>query len=129
MNRHKAVRFALFLNLLGGVLLFYSIQVTSSKISIVNGVDGSTSLCWNNLAFISASPNGRWVIAGPCPVAANRQQTAVIATEHPTFIRLGFLLVLIGFLIQYWFERDDPLLPRPERRRQQRRLDFHKKFK
>ena len=124
-GRHKVARFALFLNLLGGVLLFWSIQLTSSKISVVTGTDGSTSLCWENRSFVTAFSNGGWSMAGPCPTASLRQQTAVISTEHPNFIRIGFLFIFVGFLIQYWLERPDPALPRPERRRQYM-LEFKK---
>jgi hypothetical protein len=117
-KRHKLARFALFLNLFGGVLLFYSIQLASSKISVVTGTDGSTSLCWENRSFITARPNGSWGMAGPCPTASVRQETAVITTEHPTFIKIGFFFLLVGFFIQFWLEREEPLLPRAERRRQ-----------
>jgi hypothetical protein len=125
VDRHKVARFALFLNLLGGVLLFYSIQITSSKISIVTGVDGSTSLCWQDQSFITAFPNHTFTVAGSCPVAASKQATAVISTEHPKFIDFGFLCLFGGFLIQYILERPEPILPRPERRRQYM-LEFKK---
>jgi hypothetical protein len=77
-------------------------------------------LCYENQSFITAAPNGAFSIAGPCPKAALRQPAAVISTEHPNFIRLGFFFLFVGFLIQYWLERPEPLLPRPERRRQLR---------
>jgi hypothetical protein len=124
-ERHKVARFALFLNLLGGVLLFYSIQITSSKISIVTGLDGSTSMCWQDQSFITAFPNHTFTVAGKCPDSASKQPTAVISTEHPNFITLGFLCLFVGFSIQYILERPEPKLPRPERRRQYM-LEFKK---
>jgi len=124
-ERHRVARFASFLNLLGGVLLFYSIQITSSKILVVTGVDGSTSLCWQDQAFLTAFPNHTFTVAGKCHDPASKQATAVISTEHPNFITFGFLCLLVGFFIQYVLERPEPKLPRPERRRQYM-LDFKK---
>lgn len=112
LPRHRTARFALFLNFVGTVLLFYSIQITSGKVSIVTGADGSTALCIGPRAFITLLPNGAANLIGPCPESILRASTAIITTEHPGFITFGFALLFFGFIIQYSLERPEQALPR-----------------
>jgi len=37
-----------------------------------------------------------------CPTSEDDRPAAVVNTEHPRFITLGFLMILTGFIIQYF---------------------------
>ena len=39
--------------------------------------------------------------SGGCPTAADDRRAAVVNTEHPLFVTIGFLLTIFGFVIQF----------------------------
>ena len=115
---------ALFLNLVGTALLFYSFQATSSDIRLVtapidpnqrripatvvaggpgNLGDKQYALCVNNYTLLSsdAASGVRFGVRG-CPSWQNAKPAAVVNIEHPTFEGLGFFLLMFGFALQYF---------------------------
>jgi hypothetical protein len=122
-SSRKWQQFALFLNLLGTALLFYSFQATSSDFKLVTakpeasvldkdpyaiqatGVGNGTTnyaLCVNNYTLImSDAKSGVSVGHHGCPDWEHARPAAVVSIEHPRFEGLGFLLLMAGFFIQY----------------------------
>jgi hypothetical protein len=94
-------RVALFFNLLGTVILFFSFQATSSKIRIITTSDQSeTALCVDREAlFVITKTN--WRIGGqPCPELEHARPAAVVNVERPSLVTVGFVILAAGFLIQ-----------------------------
>jgi hypothetical protein len=109
-SNRKWQQFALFLNLVGTALLFYSFQATSSDFRLVTATDHSAvageskqyALCVNNYTLIQTdSRTGVLLGHASCPDWAHARPAAVVNIEHPAFEGLGFVLLLLGFLIQY----------------------------
>lgn len=108
-SNRKWMQFALILNLLGSVALFYSFQATSSNIKLVsvktNSALGSyeqSALCVYGKSMMTATQTGGWTIGGgPCPDWEHAKAAAVVNIEHPALEGIGFLLLVAGFLMQY----------------------------
>jgi hypothetical protein len=104
----KWAQFALILNLLGTVALFYSFQATSSNFRLVTVEDKSvlgngeqSALCVYGHAMMTAGRSGGWSIGGgPCPDWEHARAAAVVNIEHPTFEGLGFICLAAGFFVQ-----------------------------
>ncbi|MFY9939530.1 MAG: hypothetical protein WAK33_21790 [Silvibacterium sp.] len=105
------MQFALSLNLLGTVALFYAFQATSSNFklvtvkdrSVLGGTQEQSAICIYGRALIVQNEGGSWSFGGgsPCPDWQHAKAAAVVNIEHPTFEGLGFALLLTGFLLQY----------------------------
>jgi hypothetical protein len=98
------MRFALVLNLLGTLLLFFSFQATSSNVRIVKASDGETAFCVDNRALMVGLPNGGVAIGLPRnPICSleNSRAIAVVNIEHPILVTMGFLILSAGFLLQF----------------------------
>lgn len=93
---------ALILNLIGTFVVFFSFQATSSNIKIVTDpIKHETSLCVDNKAIMTAIPGGGVGIGGKiCPAWEQARPAAVVNTERPGFVTVGFLLIAAGFFLQ-----------------------------
>lgn len=108
-SNRKWQQFALILNLLGTLLLFFSFQATSSDFKLVTAKEPSVfgtitryALCVNNYTLIeSDSRHGIIMGHASCPSWEQARPAAVVNIEHPTFEGIGFILLLAGFLLQY----------------------------
>jgi hypothetical protein len=105
----KWQRAALALNLLGTVILFYSFQATSSDIRLVTApsaqypYEKQYAICAENRALVVSSPNGGLMMGlNTCPNWENSRPAAVVNIEHPNFEGLGFVLLITGFVLQYF---------------------------
>jgi hypothetical protein len=106
----KWTRIALALNVGGTLILFFSFQATSSSFRLIrrpisNGLfrnEYDYEICVEDYTFLST--NKRGIILGHegCPVASDDRPAAVVNTEHPNFITLGFLMIFSGFFIQFF---------------------------
>ena len=128
LSNPKWQKAALLLNLAGTIILFYSFQATSSDFRLVtapyvpsprplNSSGGMLpnrfirplagtkqyALCVNNYTLIAsdASSSIRLGLVG-CPSWENAKPAAVVNIEHPTFEGFGFILLIIGFTLQYF---------------------------
>ena len=109
-SNRKWQQFALFLNLVGTAVLFYSFQATSSDFKLVTDVSESAiggeikqyALCVNNYTLLETDSH-RSVSIGHqgCPNWQSARPAAVVNVEHPAFIEIGFITLLLGYLIQY----------------------------
>ena len=97
------------LNLAGAVLLWLSFQATSSNLKIVTTIDHRTALCSGGRALIVDDPihHGTSFGLSRCPEWENARPAAVVNVELPFLVTLGFILLLLGFLVQY-FSIPDP---------------------
>lgn len=96
-------KFALVLNLVGTILLFFSFQATSSNVKIVTTMDThDTALCIEGRVLVEATGRGGYVIGGSkCPDWQNARPAAVVNIERPFMVTIGFLLLTAGFFFQY----------------------------
>lgn len=95
-------RIALFCNLLGTVVLFLSFQATSSDLKLVTTSNGSVALCVNKQEILQSVPGtSGFAFGGECPEWEHAKAAAVVTIERPFLITIGFVLVSLGFLLQY----------------------------
>jgi len=102
---------ALLLNLCGTLLLFWSFQATSSDFKLVTSKTAGEqyALCVNDYTVISSDGmNGIHLGHRGCPNWEGAKPAAVVNIEHPFFEGLGFVLLLAGFLLQFFS------IPQPE---------------
>jgi hypothetical protein len=108
-SNRKWQQIALILNLAGTALLFYSFQATSSDFRLVTATTHSVmgefhqyALCVNNYTVVETdSQHGIRLGQINCPDWAHSKPAAVVNIEHPTFVGIGFIILLAGFLLQY----------------------------
>jgi hypothetical protein len=98
-SNRKWMRIALFLNLLGTVLLYLSFQATSSTVKIVRTTDGRTALCMGEIGVFANKGNVVEFGLG-CPDPTNARPIAIVTVEKPALIYIGFALLTLGFLTQ-----------------------------
>ena len=105
----KWTRIALVLNLFGALLLFYSFQATSSSFRLIKrpsaffNEEYEYDICVEDYTLLSTNARSSMSIGhAGCPAAANDRRAAVVNTEHPLFITLGFLSIIIGFIIEFF---------------------------
>lgn len=110
-------KLAAALNLVGAVLLWLSFQATSSNLRIVTTADHRTALCAGGRALIVDDPihGGTGYGIARCPEWENARPAAVVNVELPFLVTLGFILLLLGFIVQYFS------IPGPETVEQLRR--------
>ncbi len=111
-SNRKWQQFALFLNLVGTAMLFYSFQATSSDIRLVTATSRSVlsaeplkqyALCVNNYTMIETDSRSSVRIgSNGCPDWEKSKPAAVVNVEHPRFVGLGFVILMAGFLLQYF---------------------------
>lgn len=100
------MRFALLLNLFGTGMLFFSFQATSSNVRIIRSPDGVTAFCVGDFALVGgsadASSGRRGISMGfTCPDVKDSRAIAVVNIEHPILVTIGFLVLVLGFLLQF----------------------------
>ncbi len=103
-------RIALVSNLLGTLLLFYSFQATSSSFRLIkrstsdiSGVPSEYAICVEDYTLLSTDAHGSMILGSlGCPKNKDDRPAAVVNTEHPLFITFGFLLIVFGFICQFF---------------------------
>jgi hypothetical protein len=106
----KWTRVALALNLGGTLVLFFSFQATSSAFRLIRrpistGIfrtEYDYEICVEDFTLLATNKHGVMFGHYGCPVAPDDRPAAVVNTEHPNFITLGFLMILAGFFIQFF---------------------------
>jgi hypothetical protein len=83
------------------VLLFLSFQATSSNIKIVSTGDKRTALCVNGRGLFVIHEDGGMDMGTACPEWENARPAAVVNVEKPFWVTLGFIIISLGFLLQY----------------------------
>lgn len=94
------MRFALFCNLLGTLLIFLSFQALSSNVKLLKS-NNETAICASGTAIVEAT-NSIVTGSGPCTDWPQAKATTLVSVEHPRTVALGFVLLLLGFFLQ-WF--------------------------
>jgi hypothetical protein len=97
------MRFALFCNLVGAVFLFLSFQAASSNFRLVTDKWGDSALCVKDRVLVQAMVNGGFKVGSmACPQFEDAKPVAVVTIELPWLAYLGFILTLIGFVLQFF---------------------------
>jgi hypothetical protein len=82
-----------------GILLFYSLTITSSPFKPIVTTDG-VHLCFNGKLLVAGFGGPLVLSSDPCPGWDAGKPAALVSTERPSFIPLGFALLGISFLLQ-----------------------------
>lgn len=97
------MRLALTLNLIGTLALFFSFQATSSDFRLVSTSTGSLSqysICIHDFTLLMTDGHSEVELGHQgCPTENNRP-AAVVNTELPWLVSLGFVFGAAGFVIQ-----------------------------
>jgi hypothetical protein len=94
------MRFALFCNLLGTLLIFLSFQAMSSNVKLLSS-NNTTAVCAYGEALMITS-NSNVAVGGHCPDLPQARASTLLSVDHPRTAILGFSLMLLGFFLQ-WF--------------------------
>jgi hypothetical protein len=90
---------AAIFGLAAGILLFYSLTITSSPFKPIMTVDGA-HLCFDG-KLLAAGYGGPLVLTSdPCPGWDKGKPAALVSAEHPNFIRWGLFLLGTSFFLQ-----------------------------
>lgn len=105
---------ALFLNLIGTILVALSFQATSSDFRLVSAhgydVQGrpaspyatAYAICVNNYTIAATDSQNTFAMGGRnCPDWDNSRPSAVVTSEYPWLLYFGLVATMLGFLIQF----------------------------
>jgi hypothetical protein len=98
---------ALVANILGTAALFYSFQATSSAFRFIKRDLGNSQyeyrICADEKTLSQVDTMGNTRMSfGPCPLALDPRSAAIVTIEHQSFVSLGFGLLGLGFVIQFF---------------------------
>jgi hypothetical protein len=68
----------------------------------VMGVFTEYAICVNNFTLLETTGHSVGIGHIGCPTSEDDRPAAVVNTEHPRFITTGFLMIVAGFMIQYF---------------------------
>lgn len=103
MTLTQLARTSAVLNLLGSFLVFLSFQATSTDLLLVtskNVGDKTAAFCVRDKALFGLTPTGGLSMGYACPQGESVKPTAVVNTDSPWMSNLGWLLLIIGFVLQ-----------------------------
>jgi len=82
--------------------VFHSFQATSTSLILVTEKNGAMSFCVGNNAMFTAIPGpGHGLQMGhECPQGIDAKPAAIVNTDSPIEATLGWLLLLLGFVLQ-----------------------------
>ncbi|WP_157477243.1 hypothetical protein [Granulicella tundricola] len=65
--------------------------------------DREFSICVEDYTLLSTNARGGVMMGhSGCPKGEDDRPAAVVNTEHPAFITTGFIMIVIGFIIQFF---------------------------
>ncbi len=82
-----------------GILLFYSLTVTSSRFKPILTSDGA-HLCFDGKLLAAGYGGPLGLSSDPCPGWDEEKPAALVSAEHPKFIGWGFALLGLSFVLQ-----------------------------
>lgn len=94
-------------------MLFYSFQATSSSFRLIRRPVSTGGLfrqeyeydiCVEDYTLLMSDPATGGMSLGHqgCPRTEDDRPAAVVNTEHPFLVTLGFLCIVVGFMIQFF---------------------------
>jgi hypothetical protein len=111
MSKYQMAKVSAILNLLGALLLFVSFQAASTDFMLVSTKGGRQALCVGKQAMFVVDPGYRvGVGVAECPSGADAKPTAVVNTDKPWLAKLGWFLIVAGFIFQ-WISIEPPQAP------------------
>jgi hypothetical protein len=90
----------LFVSVVGGVLLFYFLELKPSEFRLVKQHDGGMALCLKDKRVESGYGGGLIVTDEPCPEMDTTGPTAEVVSSKPAFATWGLRLIIAGFVFQ-----------------------------
>ena len=87
-------------NLIGGVLLFYSLTLKSSNYRLVEKSDHGVAICLNDKLVGTGYGGPLGVTDEPCPKGIGPSLAPVIEAEKPAYVPWGLGLMCFGFALQ-----------------------------
>jgi len=108
--QHLVIKYvAATFGLVAGILLFFSLTITSSPFKPIVTVDGA-HLCFDG-KLLAAGYGGPLVLTSdPCPGWDQAKAAALVSSEHPNFIQWGLIFLVISFglqLLDIWWSTPD----------------------
>lgn len=94
----------LVFGLLGAILLFYSISLKRTNYRLVETANHQVAICFSDKLVVAGYGGPLVVSNDPCPNALEPSVAPAIQYEHPTFVKVGLGLLIIGFLCQAFSE-------------------------
>jgi hypothetical protein len=90
----------LFLGLIGGILLFYSLTLKASNYRFVEKSDHDVAICLNDKVVATGYGGPLRITDEPCPAGIAPSLAPVIEAEKPEYVPWGLGLICFGFLLQ-----------------------------
>jgi uncharacterized membrane protein len=105
MFSYRMARLSAMLTLLGSILIFYAFQATSTGFLVyTHGKHGESAMCIGDppRSLIAMGPSGELLMAmrGYDQSCSQGRHFAVIDTESPRLACFGWILMLVGFILQ-----------------------------
>ncbi|HEX4487065.1 MAG TPA: hypothetical protein VH088_12405 [Terriglobales bacterium] len=101
MSKYRLAQVSAVLNLLGALLVFFSFQATSNDFILVSTPDGEAAFCVGGKAMFGTFNKGL-LINTDCPKGKNFKPTAVVVNDSPYLGYLGWGLLGLGFILQFF---------------------------
>jgi hypothetical protein len=100
MTTQRLIKYgAAICGFVAGILLFYSLTITSSPFKPIVTADGA-HLCFNGKLLVAGYGGPLVLSPDPCPGWTEGNPAALVSAEHPYFIRWGLFLLVISFGLQ-----------------------------
>lgn len=90
----------LLLSLIGGILLFYALNLEASNFKLTEQNNHEVAICLNDKMVEAGYGGTLRVSVKPCPPSIAPSRTPTIVTEHPTFVTCGLGFIILGFVLQ-----------------------------
>ena len=90
----------LFLSVIGGILLFYSLTLKASNYRFVEKSDHDVAICLNDKLVATGYGGPLRVTDEPCPTGIAPSRAPVIEAEKPAYVPWGLGIICLGFLLQ-----------------------------
>jgi hypothetical protein len=116
MGKYRMAQWAAALNFVGALLVFLSFQATSSDFFLTTLKDGRHAICVGKTALMIWSDTGVGAgIRNGCADVTEKPKVAIVTVESPAFSILGWLLLLLGFVLPVFsVEKPQPRSPTPQ---------------
>ena len=121
MFNYRMAQLSASLTLVGSFLVFYAFQTTSTGFLVyTHGRQGESAMCVGDppRSMLAIGPNGEFVMGmrGLDRSCSQGKNFAVINTNSPGLARLGWIMIVSGFVLHV-FSIERPLPTQAERRR------------
>ena len=105
MCKYRLALLSALLTLFGSLLVFYAFQVTSTGFVVyTHGSHGEAAMCVGDppRSMLAMGPNGEFLmgVRGLDKSCSQGKNFAVVNTDSPRLMGFGWILVVVGFVLQ-----------------------------